>query len=716
MPKKFSIQKDPMLAREKKKYKNPIASREYILAYLRFLKRPATEAEIIKEFARNGEENAIKYRLKAMVRDAQLIQNRAKKYVIIDKVNLLEGEVEIGKDKSYEIFTENGDTIPLAPRFWAMVFPGDYVTVKVVKGRRNYNPASLVEVTSRQHTKVTGMLTQRGKIKIIDPVLKIFKADVVVDMESSISAKEGDYVTADIISYPNLERGYFVVAITKILGQDTASGIETHVALDAYDLPHTWPDEVYDEVMQLPTDTSSEDLQGRLDLRDLPFVTIDGEDSRDFDDAVYVEREPQGGFVLYVAIADVDHYVKKGSGLDKAALDRATSVYLPREVIPMLPEVLSNNLCSLVANKDRLTLVAKMHIDKDGILKNSSFHKAVIKSHARLTYNKVFNMLTNGAEVHGWFKEPLESLNQLFEKLYGQRCLRGCIEFDAKEYKCIFDKKGYISNIVASSRNTAHRIIEECMLAANSAAAQFIAENKKPVLYRIHPEPEAQKIVKLRTFLRNLGIKFPKNKALESKFFNDIMLKIKDEPYADMVNTMILRTMSQAVYETDNIGHFGLCYEEYLHFTSPIRRYPDLVVHRVIKNILDEQESLVYSKSELDKLGDHCSMAERRADDASRTVMSWLQCIYMEDKIEHAYPGTISSVTSFGVFVEIDGMGIDGLVHISKLDSDYYCFDEDNNALVGENSGKTYKLGQKVKIAVANVDVDTKYIDFKMLS
>lgn len=717
MPKKFSIKQDPMLAREKKKYKNPVASREYILSYLKFVNKPVTEAELIKKFSQKGSDNALEYRLKAMVRDAQIMQNRAKNYVMIDKVNLVKGTIKYNKEKNYEIHTDSGGAIPLASRFYSSVFPGDIVLVNIPEDKDQYKAsANLIEVTSRKYTQVTGLLVERNGVKRIEPMLRVFKADVIVDLKDSIDANIGDYVTANIVSYPSLKHNYCVASITKVLGEDTSTGIESQVALSAYDLPHTWPDEVYDEVMLLPTDTSKEGLDGRLDLRNLPFVTIDGEDSRDFDDAVYVDRQPMGDFILYVAIADVDHYVRKGSELDKAAVERATSVYFPREVIPMLPEVLSNNLCSLVAKKDRLTLVAKMHIDKNGICRESSFHEAVIKSHARLTYNKVFNMLSGKLEVPSWFKQPLEDVEALFQKLHKQRSLRGCIEFDTKEYKCIFDKSGHISKIVTSSRNIAHKIIEECMLAANSAAAQFIAKNNKPVLYRIHPEPEEQKIERLRSFLTTLGIKFAKNEVLDSKYFNKIMAEIKDEPYAGIINTMILRTMSQAVYQADNIGHFGLCYEEYLHFTSPIRRYPDLVVHRVIKNILAAEKELVYTKNDLDNLGMHCSMAERRADDASRSVMSWLQCIYMKDKVGKSYSGAISSVTNFGVFVELDDMGIDGLVHISSLKSDYYHFSAEKNSLIGERSNKHYTLGQKVKVKVLNVDVNAKFIDFKMLS
>jgi ribonuclease R len=717
MPKEFPIKKDPMLEREKKKYKNPVASREYILAYLTFLNRPATQAELLKKFAKNNTNNTLEYRLKAMVRDAQIMQDRARNYVMIDKVKLVKGEIRFNKEKNYEIYTESQQVVPLSSRFYSMVFPGDVVLVKIPEDKNKYQAsANLIEVTSRKHTKVTGLLAERNGVKIIEPTLKVFRSDVIVDCNNSIAAKTGDYVTADIISYPSFKNSCCVASIIKILGKDSSVGIESQVAISAHGLPHIWPDAVYDEVMQLPVETSKADLSGRLDLRDLPFVTIDGDDSRDFDDAVYAVQQPDGGFILYVAIADVDHYVRKGSALDQAAFERATSVYFPREVIPMLPEVLSNNLCSLVANKDRLTLVAKMHIDEHGVCQKSSFHKAVIKSHARLTYGKVFAMLSGKEEIPSWLGQPLNDVENLFQKLHKQRSLRGCIEFDTKEYKCIFDKNGHISNIVTISRNIAHKIIEECMLVANSSAAQFIAKKNMPVLYRAHAEPEAKKIARLQAFLMTLNVKFDKNQKSQSKLFNKIMLDVKDESYANIVNTMILRTMSQAVYQTNNIGHFGLCYEAYLHFTSPIRRYPDLVAHRVIKNILAEDASPAYTKNESDNVGLHCSMAERRADDASRAVMSWLQCIYMQDKVGEIYPGTISSVTSFGVFVELDNMGIDGLIHISSLKSDYYNFDQDSNRLIGEKTNKYYVLGQKVKIKVLNVDVNSKFIDFKMLS
>ena len=718
MPNKFTRQHDPQAKQEAKRYENPIASRTFILDYLQSVGKPVGIKVLLKTFSirKKDEKIALERRLKAMLRDGQLLLDRAQKYSIAKALELVKGTVVYVKDQGYAVQVDQQRQILLQSRYQHMVFAGDQVLVHIIPASTFRQCAALlVEVIDRMYTTVTGRYQERNGVRYIDPSMKGFKSDVMV-AKNLAKAKVGDYVVADIIAYPEAKQHFCTVHITRVLGDPTMPGIELLVAKSAHAIIDTWPDDIYPEVAALSYSIAPETVAERCDLRSLPFVTIDGEDSRDFDDAVYAEQQADGGFILHVAIADVSHYVPVGSALDNAAYARATSVYFPREVVPMLPEALSNELCSLVPEQDRLALVATMHLDDAGNLRQYQFRQAVIHSHARLTYNRVYRMLQGDEPIMDWFAKPLAAVEALYQQLIRQRAQRGAIEFNTAETQLIFNKAGKIAKIVPARRHIAHKIIEECMLLANHAAACFLQAQKVPTLFRVHAPPAESKITKLEPLLAQLGVSFPQGGEITAGTYNRIMTQVQDSPYAHIIDVLLLRTMQQAVYQPDNIGHFGLCYSDYLHFTSPIRRYPDLVVHRAIVHCLTRPHAKpMLSYKQLVAIGQHCSMAERRAELASRDVIAWLKCCYMQDKVGEIFMGTVSGVTNFGLFVELDDLMIDGLVHISSLDNDYYTYDPVYNRLRGRRAKRGFGLGDRLQVQVARVDLSAKFLDFQPL-
>ncbi|MDP5133555.1 MAG: ribonuclease R, partial [Paraglaciecola sp.] len=500
------------------------------------------------------------------------------------------------------------------------------------------------------------------------------------------------------------------------------------IALRNYDLPHTWSAVIEKKLKRIPDEVPDSDKQGRVDLRHLPLVTIDGEDARDFDDAVYAEKKPGGGWRLWVAIADVSHYVRTDSALDTEARERGNSVYFPSQVIPMLPEKISNGLCSLNPHVDRLCMVAEMTIAASGKLSGYKFYPAVMHSHARFTYTQVADMLEGGviAPEHEALFPHLQCLQSLYLTLDDRRAERGAIAFETLETQFIFNEQRKIVNIVPRGRYQAHKIIDDGLILAFVASAKFFKKHKGEVLYGVHEAPSEQKLANFKEFLSERGLSMDGGLEPTPSDYQNIMLKIADRPDSELIQVMLLRSMRQAIYSPDNDGHFGLALEEYSHFTSPIRRYPDLILHRVIKYLLANEQGAVkdkwtqdggfkYSLEELDALGEECSMTERRADEATRDVSDWLKCEYMQDHVGDDFDAVIASVTNFGLFVRLNDLFIDGLVHISSLASDYYQFDQMRQRLVGENTRQVYQVGAEVSVKVAAVNLDDRQIDLIMI-
>ncbi|MFI3179329.1 MAG: ribonuclease R, partial [Methylococcaceae bacterium] len=497
-------------------------------------------------------------------------------------------------------------------------------------------------------------------------------------------------------------------------------GMEIEMAIRSHELPYLWPEALLEEIKSLSAEVPESAKENRVDLRDTALLTIDGEDARDFDDAVFCKKTPKG-WKLLVAIADVSHYVQVNSELDKEAKNRSTSVYFPEQVIPMLPEILSNGLCSLNPHVDRLCMVCELFIDEQGKVLRTRFFDAVMRSHARMTYNEVAKILVDGdeplAEKYSHVMPHLRELYALYKVMRVSREERGAMDFDTQETRILFGKDRKIEKIIPVIRNDAHKLIEEFMITANSAAARYLNAKKIPKLLRIHEGPTADKLLNLKTFLGELGLKFGGGVHPTPLDYMHLVDAVKDRPDAHLIQTVLLRSMSQAVYSPDMKGHFGLALDAYAHFTSPIRRYPDLLVHRAIRHcLLDKKiETFVYGVPEMIMLGEHCSANERRADDATRDVVSWLKCEYMMDKIGEEFPGIISAVTSFGFFVELADIYVEGLVHISNLGQDYFHFDPTSHQLKGERTGVNFRLGDSVKIKVARVDLDEKKMDFELV-
>ncbi|RDI48593.1 ribonuclease R [Aquicella lusitana] len=719
MTKKFKRKKDPHAEREAQKYQNPIPSREFILDYLAERGRPANYQQIQTELGIQGaeQEEALRRRLIAMTRDGQLLKNRKGAYGPLSKMELIAGRV-IGHKDGFG-FVEPDDPgeedLFLSPRQMRNVFHGDRVLARISnidnRGRRE---AVIVEVLEQNTQQLVGRYYEESGAAFVEPTNKRVHHDILIPPDENGGAENGQMVVVAITAQPTAHTRP-LGKVVEILGDHMAPGMEIKVAIRNHELPYLWPDDVSLEASRFPAEVQEEDLEGRTDYRHLPLVTIDGEDAKDFDDAVYCAPRDKGGWLLYVAIADVGHYVRPGSALDREAYKRGNSVYFPGRVIPMLPEALSNNLCSLNPNVDRLAMVCEMTIHPTGRIMRYQFNEGVIKSHARLTYTQVHAMMEkNDNRMRERFKPLLPHLTHLydlFRTLHKARQARGAIDFDLPETKIVFGKDRKIEKIVPYERYDSHRVIEECMLSANISAARFLEKNKQSGLYRVHEGPTEEKLHDLRRFLNEMGLKMPGHRKPVPADYAHILRVVKDRPDAHLIQTVLLRSMSQAVYDPDNRGHFGLAFEAYTHFTSPIRRYPDLLVHRVIKQVLSRKPSLL-DEASLNKAGEHCSMTERRADDATSEVSDWLKCEFMMDKVGQEFSGVISGVTGFGFFVELADIYVEGLVHMSTLPNDYYQFDAIKHTITGERNGRRFRLGDSVKVQVARVDLDECKIDF----
>ena len=711
---------DPHYQREAEKYDNPIPSREVILHLLGERGQPLDFASLAEalHLHQDIDLDALKKRLRAMERDGQLLYNRRRQYVPIARTDLIAGRV-IGHPDGFG-FLKPDDGSPdlfLHAKQMRTLLHGDRALVSVrgldPKGRRE---GALVEVLARGTTQVVGRYFLEGGIGFVTPDNSRIAQDILIPPDATNGAKHGQIVVATIVEQPS-KRAQSSGKIVEVLGDHMAPGMEINVAIRSHELPFEWSEEVLEAADGFSIHIPPADTEGRLDLRKTPLVTIDGEDSKDFDDAVYCERDGNG-WRLLVAIADVSHYVTPGTAIDREATRRGTSVYFPGKVIPMLPEILSNGLCSLNPHLDRLCMVCDIRIGARGKLLSYTFHEAVMHSAARLTYTKVANMVvTRDATAREEYPDlvpHLDDLYALFKVLRKARDKRGAIDFETTETRIIFDAERKIEAIVPSERNDAHKLIEECMILANVCAAKFLSKHKIPALHRVHEGPTSEKLADVHQFLAGLGLTLGGGDEPEPADYAALLATLQTRPDRHMIQTVLLRSLSQAVYSPQVLGHFGLAQDYYAHFTSPIRRYPDLLVHRAIRHILQggTASDFSYSFNDMVTLGEHCSMTERRADDATREVTAWLKCEYMQEHVGESFSGVVSGVTSFGLFVELRTIHVEGLVHITSLTSDYYHFDPVRHQLTGENSGRIYRLGDTLNITVARVDLDERKIDF----
>jgi ribonuclease R len=725
MPRKRSNRPpvDPNFEREAQKYENPIASRELILESVVAAGNPLEFEEIAERLGIESEEQteALRRRLRAMERDGQLLCNRRGAYLPVEQADLLRGRV-IGHPDGFGFLVpdDQSEDLFLSPRQMRGVLHGDRVLGRVLgvdhRGRRE---GGIIEILERGSEQVVGRIRIEDGVGVVTCDNKRITHDILIPPDGLGAASDDQIVVVRIrpqASRKDRLRG----EVVEVLGEHMAPGMEIDIAIRAHGLPFQWPDEVTAAADHFGTEVPASARKGRLDLRKKPLVTIDGEDARDFDDALYCE-DIDGGWRLWVAIADVSHYVDKDGALDKEARNRGTSVYFPKQVIPMLPEVLSNGLCSLNPDVERLCMVCEMEIGKRGALRSFSFHEAVMRSHARLTYTQVAAMLVDGDEAlrrqHAKLLPHLERLHALFKVLNAARNRRGAIDFDSTETRIEFGPARKIERIVPVERTDAHRLVEECMIAANVSAARFLKKHKVPALYRIHDRPPTEKVIDLRDFLSGVGLHLGGGDEPTPAHYAEVLLAAAGRLDKQLIQTVVLRSLSQAVYGPGISGHFGLALDDYAHFTSPIRRYPDLLVHRGIRHVLRKGKAsgFAYSHSDMEILGDHCSMAERRADDATRDAVAWLKAEYMQDKVGDVFDGVVSGVTGFGLFVEIVDVFIDGLIHVTSLDNDFYHFDPIRHRLTGERGGRTFRIGDRLKVQVIRVSLDDRKIDLRLV-
>ncbi|QXO17656.1 ribonuclease R [Vibrio ostreae] len=726
---------DPFADREADNYENPIPSREFIIEYLTQANVPMNRNDLFEALQLSGEDQyeGLRRRLRAMERDGQLVFTRRQCYALPEKLEIVKGYVIGHKDGHGWVRPEgsaNKDNDILLPHHQMKhIIHGDLVLVQPTgTDKRGRKEGRLVRVLEERQTQIVGRFFFEYGYSYVVPDDSRIHQDILIPNELRGSARMGNVVVIEITDRGTRNRG-MMGQVVEVLGENMAPGMETQIAIRTHQIPHVWPQEVEKQIAGLGEEVPEEAKQGRVDLRQLPLVTIDGEDARDFDDAVYCEAKKGGGWRLWVAIADVSYYVRPDSALDKEAIQRGNSVYFPSQVVPMLPEVLSNGLCSLNPQVDRLCMVCEMTISESGKLSGYKHYEAVMNSHARLTYTKVHDILEGDEELRARYHAlvpHLEELHRMYKVLKGSREQRGAIEFETVETKFIFNAQRKIESIEPLVRNDAHKLIEECMILANIASASLVEKAKEPSLYRIHESPGEERLMGFRDFLSELGLDLGGGLEPSPTDYAHLMSQIGERPDKELIQTMLLRSMKQAVYNADNAGHFGLALQRYAHFTSPIRRYPDLLLHRAIKYLIAKQEGTNkdrwtptggyhYSFDDMDFYGEQCSMTERRADDATREVSDWLKCEYMQDHVGEELEGVIANVTGFGFFVRLTDLHIDGLVHISNLANDYYQFDPIGQRLVGESFGAIYRLGDAVKVKVLAVNLDDRQIDFELV-
>jgi len=703
-----------------KPYKHPIPSPNKLIDFLTEKGKPLKADAILKAFGLKGQRmrSLLVDRLLTMVRAGQILENRRGEFCLTSKLDLVTGTVVGHKDGFGFVVRDDGepDDIYLSAREMRPLFNGDRVAIRVIgSDRRGRAEGELVDVLDRGTRETAGHFIRERGIGIVIPDNPKISHRILIPKGESGKAKPGQMVVVEILDYPtHIEQA--TGRITEVIGAPDDKGIATDIAIHSHAIPFKWPRAVLDEIESYGDKVPAKAKDGRTDLRSVDLVTIDGADARDFDDAVYCERFGDG-WRLLVAIADVSHYVKVGSGLDAEATRRGTSVYFPDRVVPMLPEVLSNGLCSLNPKVDRLCMVCEMQVAEDGKVTGSTFFEGVMRSKARLTYSQVSDLLTGksmSAVPKAQHKSVLE-LHALYKALAKARGRRGAIEIDLPQTKYKLNDDGEIDRIEVVPRNDAHRLIEECMIAANVQAAMFLKKHRIPGLYRVHARPDPDRFDELRLFLVSLGLKVAHSDHVKPRDFTTIIRQTADRPDATAIMMTMLRSLTHAEYSPSNIGHFGLALESYAHFTSPIRRYPDLLVHRAIRHIVRSGKPgrYDYSGRDMERLGTITSAHEKRAEEATRDVEAWLKCQYMEQHLGDEFDGVITGVTNFGLFVQITSLMTDGLVHVTSLSNDYYQYDAGSQSLIGERSGTKFRLGDAMRVKVHRVDMETRRIDFR---
>ncbi|ENX49879.1 ribonuclease R [Acinetobacter ursingii NIPH 706] len=708
---------DPEAKAESERYDNPIPSRTLILNTLEQVDTPLSHAELVDHFEIKDQKSidALSHRLSAMVRDGQIAKDGFKFQLLGDQPTF-DATVYINNKGLGSAHIDGQNDLLLPERELRLVFNGDRVKVRQTSvDRKGKGWGFITEVTQHRLKQLIGKVAEHEGEFHIQPAAP--NAHQPIPLEKQLiehaHAKVGDYLRIEIDDYPTREE-----FATGHVIQSMADKADTEIIIPQtileYGLPYEFPKEVVEEAERFK-EPSKKDIEGRIDLRDLPLVTIDGEDARDFDDAVYAEKRAGGGYRVVVAIADVSHYVRLGKPLDDEAQERGTSVYFPHFVLPMLPEALSNGLCSLNPHVDRLCMVCDLKLSRAGRVMSYEFYPSVMHSQARLTYTQVgqyFEGKTDAIPVDKSIQKSLNTLFQLYQTLKELRAKRHAMEFETVETYMTFDELGGIKEILPRTRNEAHKLIEECMLLANVAAAEYALEHDIPMLYRVHEAPEFSRIQKVKDFVKLLGLPFPDQPTQAD--YQRVIEATKDRIDAPSIHAVLLRSMMQAYYGAKNAGHYGLAYEAYTHFTSPIRRYPDLLLHRSIKAHL-QQKPYPLSGAALDDAGEQFSKTERRADEASRSVTSWLKCHYMQQHLGEEFIGIISAVTEFGLFVTLKDLYVDGMIHVSHLGDDFFLYDQASQSLVGQNRGQIFGLGDEVKIKVAAVNLEERKIDFELI-
>ncbi|WP_334178142.1 ribonuclease R [Pseudoxanthomonas sp.] len=723
---------DPHAQREARRYEQPIASREAILGFLEAAEGPQTAEEIAGPLGLDAPDqfDALSKRLGAMVRDGQLVQNRRGGFAPVQQTDLIAGTVIANPDGFGFLRpdTGGGDDLFLPPYEMRKVMHGDRALANVTGiDRRGRREGSIARVLERGVTRLIGRFGFEVGIAYVAPDDKRIQRNVQIPQDATGGARDGQLVVVELTQAPDARRPP-IGKVIAVLGDSLTPSLVVEAAIHGHNLPHEFPQEVLDEATAVPLVVEPSMIGDRVDLRSMPLVTIDGADAKDFDDAVYCESNRQGlrmknrsGYRLVVAIADVSHYVRPGTPLDDEAQKRATSVYFPGYVVPMLPETLSNGICSLNPNVDRMCFVCDMQVNGEGEVVQSKFYEAVMRSHARLTYDQVWKAVgENDADARqsiGALLPHVERLHELYGLLSKAREQRGAIEFETSEVRFELDNRGEVAQAGMLQRNDAHKLIEECMIAANVQAARYLLGAHIPAPYRVHDRPPETKYADLLEFLKEFKLSLPPWGKVQPRDFTQLLKKIRERPDVALLESVVLRSQSLAVYTPDNAGHFGLALDAYAHFTSPIRRYPDLLVHRAIKYALTKgrPDKFLYSAHEMAALSLQCSERARRADEAEREVDERFRAAWMEKHVGGQFDGVISGVTSFGLFVELDQSKVNGLVHVTQLPQDYYHFDPVRKTLSGERRGLSYRLGDRVRIIVLKASLEERKIDFRLV-